>query len=133
MHKLSPMLWLSAAALVASSLGCTMCSTDHMCDYAGVGGKWQRGNPTCGRVGSPLSDAGAYEVGTAPADAAYGDSWGLTVGQPTDGSQGIESEIVGNGVYEDSQMVSEEFIEEGDVFDDGARYEFESSSIMIEQ
>lgn len=133
MDKLSPMLWLSAVALVASSLGCTLCRTDHMCDYAGVGGKWQRSNPTCGRVGSILSDAGAYEVGGGvPSNAAYGDSWGLTVGQPADGNQGVESEVIDNGVFEDSQMVSEEVFEGSEAFDDGTTMP-ESSSIVIGQ
>ncbi|MGN6544382.1 MAG: hypothetical protein ACTHK7_04995 [Aureliella sp.] len=133
MYKLSPMLWLSAAALVASSLGCSMCRTDHLCDYAGAGGKWQRGNPTCGRVGSILSDAGATEVGgVAPGGALYGDAWGLTVGGPDDGSQGIESEVIDNGVFEDGQMVSEEVFEGGEAFDNSAEVIPESSSIIIE-
>ena len=78
------MLWLGAAALVTSSLGCSMCNTEHMCDYGGAGGKWQRGNPTCGRVGSILSDAGATSSATpAGYTENYGDSWGLVDGEPT--------------------------------------------------
>ena len=130
MHKLSPMLWLSAAALVASSLGCSMCRTDHMCDYAGVGGKWQRGNPTCGRVGSTLSDAGGYDTGSvAQSGANYGDSWGLVEGHPTsvDGSGAIEQEVV------EGEVISEEVFGGDEAFDGGSAMMPESSSIMIEQ
>ena len=35
-----------------------MCATGYVDDYATVGGKWQRSNPTHGRVGSIFSDAG---------------------------------------------------------------------------
>ncbi len=41
-----------------------MCNTGNLCDYSAVGGKWQRTDPACGRVGSVLSDPGAYSVGT---------------------------------------------------------------------
>ena len=92
MRSFSPQLWLGLAAVVACSLGCTMCNTEHMCDYGGVGGKWQRGNPSCGRVGSILSDAGANVTGTPVGHSGnYGDAWGLVEGQPT---PAIESEIV---------------------------------------
>lgn len=84
MRRRSEMLWLSMAAFVACSLGCTMCSSEHLCDYAGVGGKWQRTNRTCGRVGSNLSDAGTIQHGTnIEFGSNYGDSWDLVEGQPT--------------------------------------------------
>ncbi|MCC6510552.1 MAG: hypothetical protein IT423_15730 [Pirellulaceae bacterium] len=98
MRTLSPVLWLSLAAL-ASSLGCTMCSTEHMCDYPGVGGKWQRGNPTCGRVGSTLSDAGAYQSGsTVEFGANYGESWGLV--DPNDPTLAPDAQIIDGELFE---------------------------------
>ena len=48
--------------LIAMSLGfslasgCSMCAPGFLDDYATVGGKWQRGDPTQGRVGSIFSD-----------------------------------------------------------------------------
>lgn len=73
---------LCVLALVTT--GCTMCETAHLCDYGGVGGKWQRGFPACGRVGSNLSDAGATEqVRVFAGDESYGNSWEELDGQPT--------------------------------------------------
>ncbi len=43
---------------VALSTGCTMCCPPYLEDYATVGGKWSRANPTDGRVGSAFSDTG---------------------------------------------------------------------------
>lgn len=83
-RKFSAMLWLGLAATTASSLGCTICNTAHMWDYGGAGGKWQRGNPTCGRVGSILSDAGEANYGPEYGEhQTYGDSWGLMDGTST--------------------------------------------------
>ncbi len=48
-------LHCAALAMLASS-GCSLCSPGFMDDYATVGGKWTRNNPTEGRVGSPMSD-----------------------------------------------------------------------------
>ncbi len=42
--------------------GCSLCPPGYLDDYGAVGGKWQRANPTHGRVGSRLSDAG-YSAG----------------------------------------------------------------------
>ncbi len=52
------MIAFALTIMIASSTGCSMCAPGYLCDYAGVGGKWQRTNPECGRVGSTLSDAG---------------------------------------------------------------------------
>lgn len=46
------------ATSVALSTGCTMCCPPYLEDYATVGGKWARTNPTDGRVGSAFSDSG---------------------------------------------------------------------------
>ncbi len=43
-------------AVVTFSSGCSLCAPGYLCDYAGVGGKWQRTDPENGRVGSILSD-----------------------------------------------------------------------------
>ena len=88
MRRFSSTLGLGLMAAVAGSLGCTMCNTEHMHDYGGAGGKWQRGNPTCGRVGSILSDAGAMHSETAVGfGETYGDSWNLIEGEPTPADQ----------------------------------------------
>ena len=44
------------AAIGSVSSGCSLCSPGYLCDYAGVGGKWQRTDPENGRVGSIFSD-----------------------------------------------------------------------------
>lgn len=107
-----PLLWLSLLAISAST-GCTLCRTDHICDYAGVGGKWQRSNPTCGRVGSTLSDAGAYQSGSSVEFGSnYGSSWGL-VEQP------------------ESVAAPEEQIFEGEMFQGIAEEPLEPGTIMI--
>lgn len=38
------------------SAGCNLCCPPYLDDYATVGGKWARANPTDGRVGSAFSD-----------------------------------------------------------------------------
>ncbi len=43
---------------LALSSGCSMCAPGLIDDYATVGGKWQRSDPTQGRVGSIFSDPG---------------------------------------------------------------------------
>ncbi len=54
---------LLALAIVSGSTltsGCSLCAPGYLCDYAGVGGKWQRTDPENGRVGSILSDPKQY-------------------------------------------------------------------------
>ena len=66
----------AGAALLAGlvlSTGCSLCPEGYLDDYATVGGKWPRGNPTHGRVGSILSDAGAISTSET---VVYGDSVG---------------------------------------------------------
>jgi len=69
-----------------------MCSNEHMYDYAGVGGKWPRSNPACGRVGSILSDAGAITSSSVVSsesipeiESHFGDDWGLLDSRAADG------------------------------------------------
>lgn len=111
MRKLSlPLLGLSLIA-IGSSTGCTLCRTDHICDYAGVGGKWQRSNPTCGRVGSTLSDAGAYQSGSSVEFGAnYGNGWGL-VEQP-EAVAAPEEQIFDGPMFEGA---AEEMVEPGTI------------------
>ncbi len=45
--------------LLSAVSGCAICPPGYLDDYATVGGKWQRSDPTRGRVGSTLSDAGS--------------------------------------------------------------------------
>jgi hypothetical protein len=74
----------------ALTSGCSMCATGYLDDYATVGGKWQRGNPTQGRVGSIFSDSGS----TIAAGA---------VGQRVVESHpdGVEGEVFGEAYTED--------------------------------
>lgn len=59
-HFLQPARRLSLSCLLAmiaiASSGCSLCQPGYLCDYAGVGGKWQRTDPENGRVGSVFSD-----------------------------------------------------------------------------
>ncbi|MFN3190900.1 MAG: hypothetical protein ACE361_10290 [Aureliella sp.] len=57
---------LALMAGFAFSAGCSLCPEGYLDDYATVGGKWPRANPTHGRVGSVLSDAGVMPAGPAP-------------------------------------------------------------------
>jgi hypothetical protein len=47
---------LLLVAVGSVSSGCSLCAPGYLCDYAGVGGKWQRTDPENGRVGSIFSD-----------------------------------------------------------------------------
>lgn len=110
MQRFSATFWLVTAAWLASSTGCTMCRTDYLCDYPAVGGKWQRSNPSCGRVGSNLSDAGAYQAGTSVEFGAnYGNEWNLVEPPllPEEGS-GVSNIIDGELFESGSPTVSPE-------------------------
>lgn len=48
--------------LLAVAGGCAMCDNSQDCTYASYGGKWQRHDPCCGRVGSLFDPAGAPTV-----------------------------------------------------------------------
>lgn len=45
--------------LIVFASGCSLCPPGYLDDYATVGGKWQRTDPSCGRVGSIFSDPGS--------------------------------------------------------------------------
>ena len=114
---------------VAGSFGCTMCNTAHMDDYGAAGGKWQRGNPTCGRVGSTLSDAGAMHSETATAFGQnYGDSWNLMEGEPTPAQgQPTPAAEMPSASAIDSEFFGTQFIDSPS----SAHGETEPGSIMI--
>lgn len=59
-----------ACFVIASHTGCAICPPGFIDDYGAVGGKWERVNPTHGRVGSTLSDPGTV-VGTAEGELYY--------------------------------------------------------------
>ena len=57
------LLWLSTSA------GCAMCASCDDYNYGSYGGRWQRDDPTNGRVGSIFEPAGAMVIGqTSPAE-----------------------------------------------------------------
>ncbi|GAB5405309.1 MAG: hypothetical protein Aurels2KO_35400 [Aureliella sp.] len=65
---------LAALALaIISQTGCSICAPGYIDDYGAVGGKWERVNPTHGRVGSILSDSGTT-VGSSD-EVYYDDSY----------------------------------------------------------
>ena len=49
-----------AALVLAGLTGCAMCDNSQDCTYPAFGGKWQRGNPLSGRVGSLFDPAGVH-------------------------------------------------------------------------
>lgn len=92
MRKSLP-IGLLAVAIIAQT-GCSICAPGYLDDYGAVGGKWERVNPTDGRVGSILSDPGT------------------TVGMPDSGEV----------YYEDGEYETDQFYDDGAAFDDGAVY-----------
>lgn len=82
---------------LALSSGCSMCAPGFVDDYATVGGKWQRSDPTQGRVGSIFSDPGSSSAAGSPpmhvvdshsagADSAYfGEAYTEGYQGPTEG------------------------------------------------
>ena len=67
--------WLLACFVLVASLlsaaGCSLCTPGYIDDYATVGGKWNRSDPSHGRVGSIFSDQG-YVAGSASPAEDYG-------------------------------------------------------------
>jgi hypothetical protein len=56
---MSRLLALSfVVGMAALSNGCAMCCAPFDWDYPCVGGRWERHNPTSGRVGSAFDEAG---------------------------------------------------------------------------
>ncbi len=73
--------------------GCTMCANGNLCDYSAEGGKWQRANAACGRVGSIFSDLEAYSVGvTTPAPGYDGEETSKSAAEPEDSSEETDLE-----------------------------------------
>ena len=61
---------LALGCLTLAMSGCSIGSPGYMDDYATVGGKWQRSDPTAGRVGSSFSDPNSTVGGIS--DAEFG-------------------------------------------------------------
>jgi hypothetical protein len=59
--KQSKISWALPSVLVITAAGCQLCCPPYMDDYATVGGKWNRADPTTGRVGSAFSDPGVSD------------------------------------------------------------------------
>ncbi len=88
---------IAALVLVSGcfyTTGCSLCAPGYLCDYAGVGGKWQRTDPEHGRVGSILSDPNSVVSASATSDSAvvseaynYGEGVGI-------GESIVEPEVV---------------------------------------
>ncbi|MCA9194266.1 MAG: hypothetical protein KDB03_21000 [Planctomycetales bacterium] len=51
--------------------GCSICARGFLDDYATVGGKWERADPTTGRVGSVFSDPGTSLNSAADLSSNY--------------------------------------------------------------
>jgi hypothetical protein len=59
----SRFLTCSLIAVLAATTGCAMCGSPFDYSYSAYGGRWQRDDPDCGRVGSLFDPAGS-EPGT---------------------------------------------------------------------
>ncbi|MEO8270555.1 MAG: hypothetical protein ABI557_12600 [Aureliella sp.] len=94
------LLLLTVSLGFALASGCSMCAPGFMDDYATVGGKWQRGNPTQGRVGSIFSDAGTTI-------AAGANSARVVDSRPA----GIEGEVFGEAYTDQYPGADQEFYE----------------------
>ena len=65
--------FIGFVSLLSSAMGCTLCCSPDDCNYGAYGGRWQRHDPACGRVGSAFAEAGydtMAEVDAAPFEAA---------------------------------------------------------------
>jgi hypothetical protein len=52
----------SLIAILATTAGCAMCGSPFDYSYSAYGGRWQRDDPDCGRVGSLFDPAGSTPV-----------------------------------------------------------------------
>lgn len=97
---------------ILSSTGCSICAPGFLDDYATVGGKWQRADPSTGRVGSIFSDPGStVQAGTqhSVGGSSYGDQQ-FGAFEDYDNQGAIE-------YYEDSSNYGE--LQPGEFYDDG--------------
>lgn len=90
----------------ALASGCSMCAPGFLDDYATVGGKWQRGDPTQGRVGSIFSDPGSTI-------AAGADGGRVVDSHPA----GIEGEVFGEAYTDEYPGATDEFYQLNDDMD----------------
>ncbi|MFK7735528.1 MAG: hypothetical protein AB8B50_05860 [Pirellulaceae bacterium] len=103
--------WLLGLCLLAQP-GCTLCQPGFLDDYATVGGKWQRGNPTDGRVGSILSQhvAGGVSQGSGSTSQVEYAPYSLDAGTPSYPQSGVgptpPSIMEPDGVFNDIRSTS---------------------------
>jgi hypothetical protein len=85
--------------------GCSICAPGFIDDYATVGGKWNRSDPTHGRVGSPFSDP-VSGIGSPESIFVEGEQYEE---QYMDGEyeMGVEYESGGIEYYDDGSMNGE--------------------------
>ncbi len=65
----SQLLAISILGLLATAAGCAMCAGPHDHTYSAYGGRWQRADPCCGRVGSVFHPAEMEVVEIAEEEA----------------------------------------------------------------
>lgn len=95
------LLTMSFGFMLAS--GCSMCAPGFLNDYATVGGKWQRGDSTRGRVGSIFSDPGSTNA------------TGVSGGRVVDSHPaGIEGEVFGEAYTDEYPGATDEFYQLND-------------------
>lgn len=91
-------------AIGSVSSGCSLCAPGYLCDYAGVGGKWQRSDPENGRVGSIFSDPNSVvSAGAQSVENGSGEAYEYEEVMP-DGESVLEP-VVGEPVATDDGIV----------------------------
>lgn len=94
-------VWLSLLLLPTAFVGCTICPPGYLDDYATIGGRYQRLDPTTGRVGSAFSDPGTQEVAL---DGYYADTYATpAVEQPYIVGE-TEASLPGTSVIETNSL-----------------------------
>ena len=87
-------------AVLLLSTGCSLCAPGYLCDYAGVGGKWQRSDPENGRVGSIFSDPNSVVAAShQPAETTspteiYPDALDQSILEPSMGAPTDEGGVI---------------------------------------
>ena len=127
-----------ACGVVVVGTGCSMGPQGFLDDYATVGGKWQRNDPTYGRVGSIFSDPGTNNGEAYPADEYVDGDYTEETYYPPSNEDGIYDDVYddvyGDDAYYDDS--GETIIEpnaqpEGDVYQDSSIGTGESSEGVI--
>lgn len=77
-RKIIPFRGVFWLAIMAFSSGCAICAGPFDCHYPTYGGRWQRGHPSAGRVGSAFQPTG--EVVLHPGET-FVSAEGVTAGE----------------------------------------------------